>query len=171
LCRFHHRLKTYGGWQARSTRTDEPYPAGTVEWTSRLGLKHYSPPPVIPGSNGWKPPPATSGAPIAPTALEPARIPPPDHTTAAERRTECRRTWRRQVEHVTRRDRSNRPGSQPVDRPGSQPVDRPGNQPCTPEIDADNGSAASFSTAPNSANLGVVQRRKRRLDSSGEPPF
>jgi hypothetical protein len=41
LCRFHHRLKTHGGWKARFTTPNEPHPRGTVEWTSRHGAKYH----------------------------------------------------------------------------------------------------------------------------------
>jgi hypothetical protein len=57
LCRFHHRLKTFGGWMARLTTPDEPYPSGTVEWTSRHGQRILDLPPEHPGSNAWTPPP------------------------------------------------------------------------------------------------------------------
>lgn len=48
-CRRHHRLKTFGGWQARLTRPDEPYPYGTIIWTTPDGTSHNSAPPCLPG--------------------------------------------------------------------------------------------------------------------------
>jgi hypothetical protein len=50
LCRFHHRLKTYGGWSLRLTRPDEPYPMGTVEFRSRLGQRRIELPESLPGT-------------------------------------------------------------------------------------------------------------------------
>jgi len=38
LCRFHHRLKTFGGW------SDEQYPDGTVVWTSPSGRTYRTTP-------------------------------------------------------------------------------------------------------------------------------
>jgi hypothetical protein len=50
LCRYHHRIKTHAGWNTRLTRPDEPYPPGTVEYTSRLGQHHIQLPPPLPGA-------------------------------------------------------------------------------------------------------------------------
>ncbi|MCD5352405.1 HNH endonuclease signature motif containing protein [Kineosporia mesophila] len=49
LCRAHHRLKTHGGWAMRLTRPDEPYPAGSIEWRSRLGQRRIELPEPLPG--------------------------------------------------------------------------------------------------------------------------
>ncbi|MCV7337235.1 MULTISPECIES: hypothetical protein [Mycolicibacterium] len=38
LCRFHHRLKTFGGW------SDTQYPDGTVVWTSPSGKTYRTTP-------------------------------------------------------------------------------------------------------------------------------
>ncbi|MBT0770689.1 DUF222 domain-containing protein [Kineosporia sp. J2-2] len=51
LCRFHHRLKTHGGWRLRLTGPGEPHPEGTIEWRSRLGQRHFEPPPPLPGAS------------------------------------------------------------------------------------------------------------------------
>ncbi len=64
-CRFHHRLKTVGGWRSRFTEPGEPFPAGTVEWVSRLGQRFYRTPPVLPGANGWRLPVCDASAPGA----------------------------------------------------------------------------------------------------------
>jgi hypothetical protein len=56
LCRFHHRLKTFAGWLVRFTTPDQPYPPGTVEWTSPHGQHLIDLPPNLPGSNTWTPP-------------------------------------------------------------------------------------------------------------------
>jgi hypothetical protein len=59
LCRRHHRLKTFGGWDARFTGPAETtYPVGTVEWTSPTGQTAHDLPLDLPGSNGFTPPPA-----------------------------------------------------------------------------------------------------------------
>ena len=50
LCRFHHRLKTHGGWSLRLTRPDEPYPTGTIEFRSRLGQRRIELPAPLPGT-------------------------------------------------------------------------------------------------------------------------
>ena len=42
LFRAHHSLKTYTEWSIRFTTAEEPYPAGTLEWTSRWGQTHHS---------------------------------------------------------------------------------------------------------------------------------
>ncbi|MCE0536401.1 DUF222 domain-containing protein [Kineosporia rhizophila] len=62
-CRRHHRLKTFGGWQARLTRPDEPYPYGTIIWTTPDGTSHNSAPPCLPGMKGWTLPPVPSTKP------------------------------------------------------------------------------------------------------------
>jgi hypothetical protein len=53
-CRRHHQLKTSGQWQARPSRPDEPYPAGTIIWTTPDGHPHPSTP-CLPGRLGWAP--------------------------------------------------------------------------------------------------------------------
>jgi hypothetical protein len=53
LCRFHHRLKTFGGWQPA------PIPAGpadiapAIEWTSPTGRHYLAPPDDRPGTTHW----------------------------------------------------------------------------------------------------------------------
>ncbi|MCD5311798.1 HNH endonuclease signature motif containing protein [Kineosporia babensis] len=54
LCRTHHRLKTNGGWSLRLTRSDEPYPVGSIEFRSRLGQRHIEPPPDSAGLTDQK---------------------------------------------------------------------------------------------------------------------
>ncbi|MCE0539893.1 HNH endonuclease [Kineosporia rhizophila] len=62
LCRFHHRLKTHGGWSLRLTRPSEPFPAGTIEFTSRLGQRRYEDAPPLPGSGApWSPAGVSTG--------------------------------------------------------------------------------------------------------------
>ena len=100
LCRIHHRLKTYGGWSARFTKSDEPHQAGTVEWTTQLGLKHVTPPAIRPGSNGWNPA-ALSLAPL--TEPDPDGPSPADLTTAEQRGLERRRRWNRELDRINRK--------------------------------------------------------------------
>lgn len=52
-CRSHHRLKTFGSWEARVARPGEPYPPGTIIWTTPDGADQASPPPSQPGMPGW----------------------------------------------------------------------------------------------------------------------
>lgn len=51
LCRFHHRLKTFGGW------SDEQYPDGTVVWTSPSGKTYRTTPGGADLFNSFKPVP------------------------------------------------------------------------------------------------------------------
>jgi hypothetical protein len=51
-CRRHHQLKTSGHWQARASRPDEPYPPGTVIWTTPDGHSHPSTL-TLPGQSTW----------------------------------------------------------------------------------------------------------------------
>jgi hypothetical protein len=61
-CRFHHRLKTHGGWAARFTTGTEPCAPGTVALRSRHGQIAHVPPAELPGSNAWTPPTQPSTA-------------------------------------------------------------------------------------------------------------
>jgi hypothetical protein len=53
-CRRHHQLKTTGQWQARPSRPHEPYPAGTIIWTTPDGRSHPSTL-SLPGQPSWSP--------------------------------------------------------------------------------------------------------------------
>ncbi len=85
-CRSHHRLKTFGGWSARPSRTDEPYPPGTTIWVTPDGTEHHSPPPCLPGMPGW-----TYPTPDEEPAHE--NLTKVDLMTAAERTTARLKRW------------------------------------------------------------------------------
>ena len=118
LCRRHHRLKTYGHWKVRFTGPDEPYPAGTIEWISRKGLRHLCFPEILPGSNGWAPPSPTQLGPLHPPPGAPpvrlVRNPEPEtpetdeesdaeaQPTRAQRRAQRLNRWRRDLNRLDR---------------------------------------------------------------------
>jgi hypothetical protein len=53
LCRNHHRLKTFGGWQVSWARDNGTADWRTVEWTSPQGRRYVVPAPDLPGSANW----------------------------------------------------------------------------------------------------------------------
>ncbi|CRZ17726.1 HNH endonuclease signature motif containing protein [Mycolicibacterium neworleansense] len=69
LCRFHHRLKTFGGWH------DEQYPDGTVIWTSPSGREYRTTPGGADLFNSFRPAPCRAPAPApAPKLSRAARL-------------------------------------------------------------------------------------------------
>ena len=130
LCRRHHRLKTCAGWNARFTRTDESRPAGTVAWTTRQGLKHLSPPPIRPGSNGWLPPrPSQPGPTTLPDPGDAASQ--PDETTPRQRGAERRSLWNRGLSRLPAREllRDTTLDSDGIGSHGDKPNERHGEKP------------------------------------------
>jgi hypothetical protein len=102
LCRFHHRLKTHAGWKARFTTRNEPYPAGTIEWTSPHRQRHLVPPPTFPGSNDWTTPaliPA-DGSDGANTTDDPFH---PDDATREERQALRLQVWSHHLAKINKR--------------------------------------------------------------------
>ncbi|WP_166906873.1 HNH endonuclease signature motif containing protein [Mycobacterium sp. DL440] len=63
LCRFHHRLKTFGGWR------DEQCPDGTVVWTSPSGKTYCTTPGGADLFNSFAPTPCAQPAPARPPKL------------------------------------------------------------------------------------------------------
>jgi hypothetical protein len=116
LCRFHHRLKTVGGWTVRFTTAEQPYPPGTVEWTSKFGQHLVDLPPTLPGSNTWTPPPRpekvtdqTGNQPSTPT---PEDVTGPDtdeswypaNATTEERQAQRTWLWTYQLNKINKAD-------------------------------------------------------------------
>ncbi|GLY17743.1 hypothetical protein Kisp01_47570 [Kineosporia sp. NBRC 101677] len=103
-CRGHHRLKTFAHWHARPARPDEPYPPGTIIWTTPDGTDHPSPPPLLPGMPGWTLPTRTPDYPAQPESL--TRI---DLMPSAERTTRRTNRWARALQwQADQQDRQRR---------------------------------------------------------------
>lgn len=78
LCRFHHRLKTFGGWE------DVQYPDGSVVWTSPSGKTYRTTPGGADLFNSFASAPCTQPAPARPPKLSrAARV---EQTRAKNRR-------------------------------------------------------------------------------------
>lgn len=78
LCRFHHRLKTFGGW------SDTQYPDGSVVWTSPSGKTYRTTPGGADLFNSFASAPCTQPAPARPPKLSrAARV---EQTRAKNRR-------------------------------------------------------------------------------------
>jgi hypothetical protein len=177
LCRTHHRLKTFGGWRARFTTSDEPHQAGTVEWTTELGLKQVTPPAIRPGSNGWQPAGLSHAARTQPDPDEPN---PPDWTTPEARNTERHRQWKRQLDRIERKKaparssserRSRKPGAHKETHLEDLPDVEPGTTATTgTDTDTDNepSSRSPFFSRALTRSLG---NRRPLVDRSAEPPF
>ncbi|BBX28874.1 HNH endonuclease signature motif containing protein [Mycolicibacterium alvei] len=63
LCRFHHRLKTFGDWH------DEQHPDGSVVWTSPTGKTYRTTPGGADLFNSFAPAPCAQPAPVRPPKL------------------------------------------------------------------------------------------------------
>ncbi|MFV8161875.1 DUF222 domain-containing protein [Mycobacterium sp. 134] len=105
LCRFHHRLKTFGGW------SDEQYPDGTVVWTSPSSKIYRTTPGGADLFNSFRPAPCGQPGPQRPrTVTRAARI---EQTRAKNRRLRpvnkaYRRTQAARRQELERRRNRNR---------------------------------------------------------------
>ncbi|GAB3239793.1 HNH endonuclease signature motif containing protein [Kineosporia babensis] len=140
-CRRHHRAKTFGGWEARMVRPDEPYPPGTIIWTTPDGVNHDNPPPCLPGMPGWTvlSAPASASAPEAEPASKPTPAAPSpadtapnrpsreDAMPAAERTTQRTKRWQQRLDRQFKTDQAQLKARErnqklpPVNRPPNAP--------------------------------------------------
>lgn len=96
LCRFHHRLKTFGGW------SDEQYPDGTVVWTSPSGKTYRTTPGGADLFNSFSPAPCSQPRPQRPrTVTRAARI---EQTRAKNRRLRPANKAYRRTQAARRRE-------------------------------------------------------------------
>lgn len=120
-CRGHHRLKTFGGWQARPARASEPYPPGTIIWTTPDGTGHASSPACLPGMPGWSLPTKAPALPAEDETL--TRI---DLMSSAERTARRTRRWSRDLQwQADRQDRLRRAAAKQSAKQAAKSAIRP----------------------------------------------
>ncbi|WP_285616751.1 HNH endonuclease signature motif containing protein [Kineosporia sp. NBRC 101677] len=121
-CRPHHRLKTFGGWTARASRPDEPFPFGSTVWTTPDGTQHHTPPPCLPGMPGWSFP-TTVSEPEPETLIRVDLMPSEERTARRTRRWKSSLDWWKNHMQKARREaqRRARQNPPPLRRPPHAP--------------------------------------------------
>lgn len=152
-CRGHHRLKTFAHWHARPARPDEPYPPGTIIWTTPDGTDHPSPPPLLPGMPGWTLPIRTPDYPAQPESL--TRI---DLMPSAERTARRTNRWARALQwQADQQDRQRRAALKQAARQAAKaaaalrpPLARPKHAPwVSPLVCTPNTGSRPFNALPD----------------------